>query len=398
MTPKKMMVTVWWSRAGVIHHSFLPNGMSIAADVYCEELITIMGKLARLQPALVNRSAPLLLHDNARPHTAQQTICKLQELGNSTIKTDTAETYQRISDYYAGKSVFLTGGTGFLGKVLIERLLSTCTDIDSIYVLIRGKRGMNAEQRQQQITDVPVRTAGHNCTYMYDNLFDKLKSLKPNTLKKIIAIEGDVTRPEPVVRTSDQQKLIDNVSVVIHSAATVNFSDTFRDTMTVNYEGTKKLVHLAKKIKNLETFVYISTAFANSDKMIVDEVMYPRLRTEEEVDSFIDVFGDDEQAVEKFLCGSPNKYTLSKALCENYLQENRGSMKTIIIRPSIVTPTLGDPLPGWCDSWVAATALFSDVARGLTRAVHGHRGVVCDLVPADLVCHLAIVAAARGNR
>ncbi|CAH2103661.1 unnamed protein product [Euphydryas editha] len=34
----------------------------------------MMGKLARLQPALVNRSAPLLLHDNARPHTAQQTV------------------------------------------------------------------------------------------------------------------------------------------------------------------------------------------------------------------------------------------------------------------------------------------------------------------------------------
>ncbi|XP_045449637.1 histone-lysine N-methyltransferase SETMAR-like [Melitaea cinxia] len=68
---KKVMVAVWWSSAGVIRYSFLPNGMSTTSDINCEELNTIMGKLARLQPVLVNRSAPLLLHDNARPRTAQ---------------------------------------------------------------------------------------------------------------------------------------------------------------------------------------------------------------------------------------------------------------------------------------------------------------------------------------
>jgi hypothetical protein len=36
--------------------------------------------LAVKQPRLVNRSAPLLLHDNARPHTAQQTATKLEEV------------------------------------------------------------------------------------------------------------------------------------------------------------------------------------------------------------------------------------------------------------------------------------------------------------------------------
>ena len=77
LTPKKVMVTVWWSSTGVIHHNFLPNGESITADVYCEELNTMMEKLARLRPALVNRSSPLLLHDNARPHITQMTVSKL---------------------------------------------------------------------------------------------------------------------------------------------------------------------------------------------------------------------------------------------------------------------------------------------------------------------------------
>lgn len=112
LTPRKVMVTVWWSNAGVIHHSFLPNGTSITADVYCEELNTMMEKLARLQPALVNRSAPLLLHDNARPHTAQQTVSKLQELGLEVLRhapysPDLAPTdfyfFQNLDNFLAGK-------------------------------------------------------------------------------------------------------------------------------------------------------------------------------------------------------------------------------------------------------------------------------------------------------
>ncbi|KAJ0181713.1 hypothetical protein K1T71_002435 [Dendrolimus kikuchii] len=46
----------------------------------CGQLQTMMEKLAAKQPRLVNRSRPLLLQDNTRPHTAQQTATKLKEL------------------------------------------------------------------------------------------------------------------------------------------------------------------------------------------------------------------------------------------------------------------------------------------------------------------------------
>ncbi|RVE43307.1 hypothetical protein evm_012039 [Chilo suppressalis] len=44
------------------------------------QLKTMKEELAAKQPRLVNRSRPLLLHDNARPHTAQQITTKLDEL------------------------------------------------------------------------------------------------------------------------------------------------------------------------------------------------------------------------------------------------------------------------------------------------------------------------------
>src|SRR5215467_5704886 len=39
-----------------------------------------------------------------------------------------------------GKTVLLTGGTGFLGKVIVERLLRCAPDIERIYLLIRTQR------------------------------------------------------------------------------------------------------------------------------------------------------------------------------------------------------------------------------------------------------------------
>ncbi|CAF4887770.1 unnamed protein product [Pieris macdunnoughi] len=63
-----------------VNDVFLKSGQTITADVYCQQLQTMMEKLAAKQPRLVNRSTPLLLHDNARPHTAQQTATKLEEL------------------------------------------------------------------------------------------------------------------------------------------------------------------------------------------------------------------------------------------------------------------------------------------------------------------------------
>ncbi|CAK1586352.1 unnamed protein product [Parnassius mnemosyne] len=79
MTQKKLLVSVWWTSAGVIHYSLLKCGQMITADIYCQQLQTMKEERAAKQPRLVNRSRPLLLHDNARSHTAQQTTTKLDE-------------------------------------------------------------------------------------------------------------------------------------------------------------------------------------------------------------------------------------------------------------------------------------------------------------------------------
>ena len=52
---KKVMVTVWWSAAGLIHHSFLNPGEAITAEKYCKQIDEMHQKLQRMHPTLVNR-------------------------------------------------------------------------------------------------------------------------------------------------------------------------------------------------------------------------------------------------------------------------------------------------------------------------------------------------------
>lgn len=56
-----------------------------------------------------------------------------------------------VANFLSGKSIFVTGGTGFLGTVLIERLLSATPKIGKIYVLIRAKNGYSAESRIKRL-------------------------------------------------------------------------------------------------------------------------------------------------------------------------------------------------------------------------------------------------------
>lgn len=61
-----------------------------------------------------------------------------------------------IGNFLSGKNIFITGGTGFLGQSLIERLLSATPSIGKIYILIREKYGYSPEARVKRLMSKPV--------------------------------------------------------------------------------------------------------------------------------------------------------------------------------------------------------------------------------------------------
>lgn len=177
-------------------------------------------------------------------------ICETSSLASSTAVTfrdkESVEAYISIPEFYNGRSIFITGGTGFMGKVLVEKLLRSCPGIKNIYLLIRPKRGQEINLRLSEILNGP--------------LFDKLRKERPNDLNKIIPIHGDITSEELGISETDQSMLSRTVSVVFHSAATVKFDEKLKLSVTINMLGTKRLVQLCQRMISLDVsrFLYES--------------------------------------------------------------------------------------------------------------------------------------------
>lgn len=54
-----------------------------------------------------------------------------------------------IQEFYDGTTILITGGTGFLGKLIVEKILRSCLYIDRIYLMMRDKNGQSVEERME---------------------------------------------------------------------------------------------------------------------------------------------------------------------------------------------------------------------------------------------------------
>lgn len=70
---------------------------------------------------------------------------------NEPREVDESEIGSPVQEFFRDAVVFMTGGTGFMGKVLLDKLLRSCPHIKHIYLLIRSKKGKNVEERLQDI-------------------------------------------------------------------------------------------------------------------------------------------------------------------------------------------------------------------------------------------------------
>lgn len=84
----------------------------------------------------------------------------------------------RMAEYFSGKTVFVTGATGFVGKVFVEKILRTCPDVKKVYVMARSKKSQTAEERFDTILNSVV-----SITYLleYISISQKTKKITHNS-------------------------------------------------------------------------------------------------------------------------------------------------------------------------------------------------------------------------
>ncbi|XP_073847023.1 putative fatty acyl-CoA reductase CG8306 [Musca autumnalis] len=299
------------------------------------------------------------------------------------VKIDNAndEEEDRVAKCYIGRSLFITGGTGFLGKVLVEKLLRSCGGLKKIYLLVRPKKGKSPEERLKEILD--------------NVLFDKLKEQRSLEwiLSKVELIAGDVLEPQLGISPENIEILRNEVNLVVHCAATVRFDETLRKAVFLNVRGTKYCLDLASTFKNLQLFWYISTTYCHVHVKHLFEQAYDPPADPHSIISLCEMLSDkDMAAVEKEIMGSiPNSYSYTKALAEALVVERFGKMPAGIIRPSIVIPVWREPLRGWTDNINGPTGLLIGAGKGVIRTMYCKENGNGDFLPVDVAVNGIIV-------
>ncbi|XP_050316023.1 putative fatty acyl-CoA reductase CG5065 [Anthonomus grandis grandis] len=288
-----------------------------------------------------------------------------------------------IPKWYAGQHIFVTGATGFMGKVLVEKLLRSCPGVSTIYIIIRHKKGRTTAQRLEDFLNSPV--------------FDKLRD-KPNgeeILGKLKCLTGDVTYPNLNLSEADQKELEDNVTTVFHMAANVRFDQPLKSAVLLNTGGTLNVLDLACKFKKLKVFIHTSTSYCHCDQTKLEEKQYPAPHNPRHILELVKWMDGDllKMLTPKLLGNSPNTYAYTKCLTEELVSEYQDRLPIAICRPSIVIAAWKEPIPGWVDNLNGPTGILVGAGKGVIRTMHCNGEFIADVVPVDISVNSLILVA-----
>ncbi|KAK9506457.1 hypothetical protein O3M35_008394 [Rhynocoris fuscipes] len=284
-----------------------------------------------------------------------------------------------IVTFINGKNIFLTGATGFVGKLLLDQLLRKCNP-NKLYLLIRPKYNVTPAQRLNEIFN--------------HMLYDRLKNEKPNYLDKVQLISGDLSVENLGLSEESKLELIENVDLVIHGAATVKFEEPFITACKINVIGTIAICKLCHQIKNLKAFVHVSTAYCNCPYKDINEEFYEPPISCDKLLNMIDTL--DEEQIEilskKILGKWPNTYVFTKAVGEDVIRTHSQGLPVSIFRPAMIVPTRNEPIQGWIDNKYGPVGYSIAIGYGVLRVAPSDPNYPVDLVPGDMVASGIIAA------
>lgn len=286
-----------------------------------------------------------------------------------------------VRAFYENKVVFVTGATGFVGKSLVQRLLQTVS-VEQVYVLIRPKRG----------ECVQVRLANYLASTVFVNV-------PRNVLKKVVAVQGDVTLPFLGLSPDDQQLIAATVNIVFNGSASVKFTEPLDDAVRTNLYSTQQVIALCRTMVSFNVLVHISSISAWFIKDHLEEKVY-----EHEIDptwliaemskmSEQDVKGYESVHIGLQPNQYPNSYMFTKTLSEVLLQTTASDLKVACARLPMLICASQQPYPGWMEGLQTINALSCAYSSGVIPIFGLNPQSRFDMIPVDVSSNALLVSA-----
>ncbi|MCL7026777.1 hypothetical protein MKW94_020940 [Papaver nudicaule] len=311
------------------------------------------------------------------------------------------------------QSILVTGATGFLAKLFVEKLLRVQPNLKQLFLLIRAPNSASAAQRfDKEVSGEVFRVLRAKHGVRYNNFLSE----------KVTPIPGDMRLENLGINDSNLiNKIWKEVDVVTNFAATTKFDERYDDAFRTNTMGAKHVLEFSKKCERLRLLLHISTAYVCGEKsgLILENPLRmgetPNRKNSPELNIEVEmklVSGrlnelkanqasqkEEMIAMKEFglerarLFGWPNTYVFTKAMGEMIMGESNGhDLNVVILRPTIVTSTLKEPFPGWTEGVRTIDTNFLTFGKGKIRCVPANAQSVMDVIPGDFVVNAAIIA------
>jgi len=328
---------------------------------------------------------------------------------------------ERIRDRLAGQHLLVTGATGFLAKVFIEKLLRCVDTLGGIHLLVRPRSdGTSARQRVWQ-------------EVFGSSAFDRLRASQGAGFarlceEKIHVVGGDLTKERLGVAEPAYRELTRRITLVVNSAATVTFDERIDWAVELNTLGPSRLLKFARDCGGVP-MMQVSTCYVCGVRrgIVVEDFSAPERarealpRDEEsgafDLDAIVEAmrgeatelrhrFAADQEVCRQQLIdagmrwardhGWNDTYTFTKWVGEQLLVRDHGDIPLVVFRPAIIESSFDEPAPGWIDGLRMADPIIVAYGRGKLGAFPGVADVAIDLIPVDLVANAMIATLPLG--
>ncbi|KAH9326783.1 hypothetical protein KI387_006961, partial [Taxus chinensis] len=337
-----------------------------------------------------------------------------------------------IVDFLKDKNLFITGATGFLAKVLTEKILRMQPQVGKLFLIIKAENYESAQERLK--TEV-----------IYSDLFKCVqethgKKYEEFMMQKLVPVMGDITRENLGMKPELVEKISKEVDIVLNSAANTTFDERYDVALEINTKGTCRILEFAKGCKKLQLYLHISTAYVNGKRKgrVLEKPFHmgdtiarentiaevgqatPLLDIEAEfalanktlkansvlinTNVHMNDLGMGKQMVQTMkdlgmerahTLGWQDTYVFTKAMGEMLVNNSRGDLPVVIVRPSIIESTYSDPFPGWMEGNRMLDPIILYYGKGQLCGFLSDPNGVVDVVPADMVVNATLAAMAK---